>query len=59
MYTFIAVVTLLLRAGWPTVLSLSPDKSKAFLQIVHNGSGAHPVSSTIGTGGGGSFSRQR
>jgi hypothetical protein len=38
--------------------NLSPDKSKAFLHIVKNGSGAHPVSCIIGMGGGGLFLRR-
>jgi hypothetical protein len=40
-----------LQAGWPGFDSLK-GQGLSLLQSVHTGSGAHPVSYTMGTGGG-------
>jgi hypothetical protein len=40
-----------LRAGRPRGRSSSPDKVKNFLHVVQTGSGVHPTSYPMGTGG--------
>jgi hypothetical protein len=45
------------RAGGPRVRGSSPGRVKNFLHVVHTGSGVHPASFPMGTGG--SFSGGR